>query len=125
MAFGLASGLSVARPSYSRGDGMPQKKSMRQMERQQRLRESKGAKQEKTRVKKTVGSVDIPDIAGEEFMDHLGRMRAITPTEIANQFNIKVSMAKRLLEELRRNEVVDLASRSHNLKVYQLRTAGS
>ncbi|KON30871.1 hypothetical protein AC482_02695 [miscellaneous Crenarchaeota group-15 archaeon DG-45] len=105
---------------------MPQKRSLRQMERQQQQRgEKEGGKQGKARVEKTIGSLDIPDLKSEDLLEQLGQMRAITPTAIASQFNIKVSMAKRLLEELRRNEVVDLASRSHNLKVYQLRTAGS
>lgn len=99
---------------------MPQKKRLKQIEKQQRVRERKDKKQEKARVEKTMGSVDIPDLGGEELMDHLGRMKAITPTGVAIQFNIKVSAAKRLLEELRRNDIVDLVARSHNLKVYAL-----
>lgn len=98
---------------------MPQKKGLKKIEKQQRMREKKG-KQENTRVEKTIGSVDVPDMSNEELLEQLGRMRAITPTGVAIQFNIKVSTAKRFLEELRRNEVVDLVSRSHNLKVYAL-----
>lgn len=101
------------------GEGVPQKKRLKQIEKQQRLRDRQ-KKKEKARVEKTIGSVDIPDLSSEELMDQLRRMRAITPSGVAIQFNIKVSMAKRLLEELRRNEVVDLASRSHNLRVYSL-----
>ena len=98
---------------------MPQKKRLKQIEKQQRLRQ-KEKKQEKSRIERKIGSVDLPDLSNEEMMDHLRRMRAITATEVAIQFNIKVSMAKRLLEELRRNEVIDLVSRSHNLRVYSL-----
>ncbi len=98
---------------------MPQKKRLKQIEKQQRLRQ-KEKKQEKSRIERKIGSVDLPDLSNEEMMDHLKRMRAITPTGVAIQFNIKVSMAKRLLEELRRNEVIDLVSRSHNLRVYSL-----
>ena len=99
---------------------MPQKRSLRQIERRQKVSERKEKRQEKARVEKTIGSVDIPDLGSEELMDHLRRMRAITPTEVATRFNIKVSLSKKLLEELRRNEVIDLVSRSHNLKVYAL-----
>jgi len=98
---------------------MPQKKRLKQIEKQQRIRQ-KEKKQEKSRIERKIGSVDLPDLSNEEMMDHLKRMRAITATEVAIQFNIKVSMAKRLLEELRRNEVIDLVSRSHNLRVYSL-----
>ena len=98
---------------------MPQKKSLKKIEKQQRLREKRES-QEKARVEKTIGSVDIPDLSSEELMEQLRRMKAITPTGIAVQFNLKVSTAKRLLEELRKNEVIDLVSRSHNLKVYTL-----
>ena len=103
---------------------MPQKKRMRQIERQQRgkQRDKKG---EKGRIEKTIGSIDIPDLSGDELRDQLKRMKAITPTGVAIQFNLKVSLAKRLLEELRRNGVVSLVSRSHNLKVYQLRTVSN
>lgn len=104
---------------------MPQKRSLRQIERQQRRRDS-GKKEEKgRRVEKTIGSLDIPDLDGGELMEQLGRMRAVTPTGVAVQFNIKVSAAKRLLEELRRDGVVDMVSRSHNLKVYQLQADSS
>ncbi|MCW4036708.1 MAG: hypothetical protein NWE75_05900 [Candidatus Bathyarchaeota archaeon] len=98
---------------------MPQKRSLRQIERQQRRRETQ-EKKESARVEKTIGSLDIPDVSREELMEQLKKMRAITPTGLATQFNIKVSVAKRLLEELRKARVVDMVSRSHNLKVYAL-----
>lgn len=98
---------------------MPQKRSLRQIEKQQRRRD-RGQKTEKGRVEKTIGSLDIPEMSSEELMEQLGRMKAITPTGLAIQFNLKVSTAKKLLEQLRRDRVVDLVSRSHNLKVYAL-----
>ena len=98
---------------------MPQKKSLKKIEKQQRMRES-GKRQEKSRITKTIGSVDMPSINSDELMNALKEMKAITPAEVAIQFNIKVSMAKSLLEELKRNRVVDIVSQSHNLKVYAL-----
>ena len=98
---------------------MPQKRSLRQIEKQQRRRD-RGEKSEKGRVEKTIGSLDIPEMSSEELMEQLGRMKAITPTGLAVQFNLKVSTSKKLLEQLRRDRVVDLVSRSHNLKVYAL-----
>jgi ribosomal protein S25 len=98
---------------------MPQKRSLRQIEKQQRRRD-RGQKTEKGRVEKTIGSLDIPEMSSEELMEQLGKMKAITPTGLAIQFDLKVSTAKKLLEQLRDDRVVDLVSRSHNLKVYAL-----
>ena len=97
---------------------MPGKKSMSKVEKQQEVKE-KAEKKEK-KIEKVIGAVDMPDIKQEELMAQFRRMKAITPTEVAIQFNIKVSMAKRLLEDLRRNEVVSLVSQSQNLKIYSL-----
>jgi len=100
---------------------MPQKKRLKQIEKRQQMRES-GEKQ-KSRVDKTIGTLEKPELSREELMDQLKRMKAITPTGVAIQFNLKVSAAKRLLEELRRNGIIDIVSRSHNLKVYALNTS--
>jgi len=98
---------------------MPQKKSLKQIERQQRRKEKEEAKS-KGRVEKTIGALDIPDMNNEELMDRLGKMKAITPTGLAVQLNIKVSTSKKLLKELEEQRMIQLASRSHNLKVYTL-----
>jgi ribosomal protein S25 len=98
---------------------MPQKKSLKQIERQQRRKEKEEAKSG-GRVEKTIGALDIPEMSSEELMEKLRRMKAITPTGLAAQLNIKVSTAKKLLEELKEQRVLSLASRSHNLKVYSL-----
>lgn len=76
---------------------------------------------DKGRVEKTIGSLDIPDMNSEELMGQLQKMKAITPTALAIQLSLKVSMAKRLLESLQKDGVVNMVSRSHNLKVYALR----
>ena len=97
---------------------MPGKKSMSKVERQQEVKEKPEKKEKK--VEKVIGSVDMPDIKQEDLIAQFKRMKAITPTEVAIQFNIKVSMAKRLLEDQRKSEVVSLVSKSQNLKIYSL-----
>ena len=98
---------------------MPAKRSMKQIERQQRRKEKEETK-EKGKFQKTIGALDIPEMSSEELMEQLGKMKAITPTGLAIHYNLKVSTAKKLLEDLREQKVVTLASRSHNLKVYAL-----
>ena len=100
---------------------MPQKRSLKQMEKQQTLREEKTPGREASRIEKAVGRLDLPDINNKELLNQLRRMKAITPTQLATQLNIRVSVAKRVLEELRENRIVDLVSRSHNLKIYAMK----
>ena len=98
---------------------MPAKKSMKQIERQQRRKEKEEAK-EKGKFEKTIGALDIPEMTTDELMEQLGKMKAITPTGLAIHYNLKVSTSKKLLKELMEQKVITLASRSHNLKVYTL-----
>ena len=100
---------------------MPQKKSLKKMEKQQTLRERKAGERETSRFEKTIGRLDMPDINSKEFLNQLRHMRVITPTQLAAQLNVRVSVAKRALEELRRKKMVELVSRSQNLKIYRLR----
>jgi ribosomal protein S25 len=69
---------------------------------------------------KKVGSIEIPDPNSQEVMDVLRRMKAITPTAVAAQFNLKVSAAKKMLEQLENDRKIKLEASSSNLKVYSL-----
>jgi len=98
---------------------MPQKKSLKQRERQQNRKE-KESKDKGGRVVKTIGALEIPEMDSDELLEQLGKMKAITPTGLAMQYNLKISMAKKLLTQLEDDRVVSLVSRSHNLKIYAL-----
>ena len=98
---------------------MPQKKSLKQIEKQQKKSENTDRK--KTgKIEKTIGSIKISDINREELIQNLSKMKAITSTGLASQYNVKVSVAKNLLEELINEKIIEMVSRSHNLKVYSL-----
>jgi len=98
-----------------------QRKSLSKMEKQQEMKEPKGKEKEASKVEKTVGRLSMPDVNNKEFLEQLRKMKAITPTQLAAQLNVRVSIAKRVLEELREKKVVDLASSSQNLKVYTMK----
>ncbi|MBA7622152.1 hypothetical protein ES703_29524 [subsurface metagenome] len=98
---------------------MPQKKSLKQIEKQQRKKDS-GEKEKGGRVTKTIGALDIEEIDSEDLMEQLKKMKAVTPTGLAIHYSLKVSMAKKLLNQLQKDKVVEMVSRSHNLKVYAL-----
>ena len=98
---------------------MPAKRSLRQIEKQQRRKQKSEAKSTR-RIEKTIGTLDIPDMSSEELIEQLKRMKAITPTSLAVHYNIKVSTAKRLLKDLLDQQIINLESRSHNLKIFTI-----
>ena len=72
------------------------------------------------RREKVVGSVDIPDLKDKETLGALRGMKAITPTAVAIRFNLKISVAKRMLKDLESKGVIEFVTRSKNLKVYKM-----
>jgi ribosomal protein S25 len=101
---------------------MPEKKSLSQMEKQQFLREkkAKGRREDRKGLEKRLGSIEIPVFDEDELLDLLKRMRAITPQGFADRLNLRVSVAKRFLEELREKGVIELVDKSHDLVIYRL-----
>ena len=99
---------------------MPGKKSMKKQEKQQQAAKNKEATKNKAKREKIIGSIDIPDANSDEVMSSLQKMKAITSTGVATQFNLKISVANRMLKELENEGILTLAARSHNLKVYAI-----
>lgn len=95
---------------------MPGKKSLKKMEKTQ---DTEAPKEEKKK-EKIVGSVDAIHANSPELMDAMKKMKAITPTGVASQFNLKVSVAKKMLEELDKKGTIKLVAHTNNLRVYSL-----
>lgn len=72
------------------------------------------------RREKIVGGVDMPDLDSKETLGALGGMKAITPPAVAIRFNLKISVAKRMLDQLESKGVIEFVTRSSNLKVYKM-----
>jgi ribosomal protein S25 len=96
---------------------MPGKKSLKKVEKTQETKEKSEKKEKRDKI---IGAVEIPDASSDEVMQALKRMKAITPNSVASQFNLKVSIAKKLLSELEAAGTLELAASSQNIKVYAL-----
>jgi ribosomal protein S25 len=72
------------------------------------------------RREKYVGGVDIPPLDAKDTLGALKGMKAITPTAVATRFNLKISVAKRMLTALEEKGVIEFVTRSKNLKVYKM-----
>ena len=76
--------------------------------------------QTKGRKEKYVGGVDLPPLDAKDTLGALKGMKAITPTAVATKFNLKISVAKRMLTTLEEKGVVEFVTRSRNLKIYKM-----
>ncbi|MDP2901241.1 MAG: hypothetical protein Q8O47_09765 [Candidatus Bathyarchaeota archaeon] len=98
---------------------MPGKKSLKKMEKTQ---DAEAPKEEKKK-EKIIGSVDAINANSPELLDAMKKMKAVTPPAIASQFNLKVSVAKKILEELNTKGTIKLVAHTNNLRVYTLAKA--
>jgi small subunit ribosomal protein S25e len=104
--------------------GGAKKKSMAQMERTQDQTDKKdepGSKKGKTKtvVEKRPRGLQSPDISDPKFLSEVQKMGAITPFSIASQFNLRLSVAKDLLEDLEKRRLVRLVGGNARIRIYQ------
>lgn len=69
--------------------------------------------------KRTATNVLMPEIK-DELINELKKMKVITPFAIASKLDLRISVAKDLLEELERKKIVELVSRSRKTKIYKI-----
>jgi len=90
-----------------------------QVQKQQPTKKSKG----KLEFEKKERSMKLPDVNSERFLADLSRMGAVTPYSVASQFNLKISLAKDLLEELERKRIVKSVGGNARVRIYQVAAA--
>jgi small subunit ribosomal protein S25e len=108
--------------------GGAKKLSLAQAEKQQRMQTGKqeqkpSSAKPKAVADKKVSSIDLPDLTEKELMAELSKMKAITPYQVASRYNVKLGVAKNLLDRMEQRGYVKMVSRNANLKIY--RTLGA
>lgn len=105
--------------------GGAKKKSMAQMEKTQDQTDKKEepAQQKKSKGKtiaeKRPRGLQAPEIADPKFLGEVQKMGAITPYSLANQFNLRLSVAKDLLDELEKRKLITLVGGNARIRIYQ------
>jgi len=109
--------------------GGSKKKNLAQMEKQQVQQDKKAeptAKKTKgkpmSEAKKAAG-ISLPNFEDEKFMGELSKMGALTPYSIATQFNVRLSVARDILEELERRRLIKSEGGNARIKIYRLAAA--
>ncbi len=83
---------------------------------------AKKAKGKGVSEKKTAG-INLPNFEDAKFTTELSKMGALTPYAIATQFNVRLSVARDILEELERRRLVKSVGGNARIKVYKLAAA--
>jgi len=106
--------------------GGAKKKSMAQMEKTQVQQDKKdeSPQQQKKGKTKTVAEkrprgLQVPDTSDQRFLSDVQKMGAITPFGLASQFNLRLSVAKDLLEDLERKRLIKLVGGNARIRIYQ------
>lgn len=101
--------------------GGKHKKSIAQMEKQQmlsRLRALKGKKKSEV-VERTVRNVLVTDNLISEIRDDVSKIRYITPSTIALKYNLRLSIARDILEKLESEGRIMRVSKNRRLAIYK------
>jgi small subunit ribosomal protein S25e len=104
--------------------GGAKKKSMSKMEMNERTdQDQKTQKKAKGKGKldfeKKEKSMRIPDINNKKLISDLSKMGAITPYAVASQLNLRISLAKDLLDELEKKQLIKSVGGNSRVKIYE------
>lgn len=103
--------------------GGKKKLTLKQME---RASEKKDEKEKDKKVGKGGGmpekkapGIVLPDPKSEKVVGEIKKMKALTPYTVATRFNLRLSVAKDLLDDLAQRGVIQYVSGSKSLKIYK------
>ncbi len=104
--------------------GGAKKKSMSKMEMNERTdQDQKPQKKAKGKGKldfeKKEKSMRMPDINSKKLISDLSKMGAITPYAVASQLNLRISLAKDLLDELEKKQLIKSVGGNSRVKIYE------
>jgi len=103
--------------------GGKKKLTLKQMERatekkDEKEKEKRGSKSTGPAERKAPGIVP-PDPRSDKVVNELKKMKALTPYAVATRFNLRLSVAKDLLDELAQRGVIEYVSGNKNIKIYK------
>lgn len=102
--------------------GGKKKQSMKQQVRAETKK--KPAKKEKSTAapsseKKGIPGITPPNVANEKLIQTLKKMKVITPFALASRFDLRLSVARQLIQQLEQKGQIQFVSRSRNLRIYR------
>ncbi len=101
--------------------GGKKKLTLKQMERTEEKKgekEKKGGKGGISPEKKAPGIIP-PDLKSEKVVGEIKKMKVLTPYTIASRFNLRLSVARDVLDELATRGIIEYVSGSKYIKIYK------
>jgi len=101
--------------------GGKKKLSLKQLERTQEKKDEapkRGSKSSGPSEKKAPGIIP-PDLKSDKVIGEVKKMKAVTPYAVASRFNLRLSVARDMLNDLVQRGVIEYVSGSKNLKIYK------
>jgi small subunit ribosomal protein S25e len=68
---------------------------------------------------KKAPSIILPDLKSEKVIGEVKKMKAVTPYAIASRFNLRLSVARDMLDELTQRGILEYVSGSKSIKIYK------
>lgn len=68
---------------------------------------------------KKAAGITPPDIRSEKVLNELKKLKVLTPYIVASRFDLRLSVAKDMLDELLQRGVIQFVSGSRNTKIYK------
>lgn len=102
--------------------GGKKKLTLKQMERTEEKKgeaPKRGGKTTPTLAERKAPGIIPPDLKSDKIVGEVKKMKAVTPYAVASRFNLRLSVARDMLEELTRRGVLDYVSGNKNLKIYK------
>ena len=104
--------------------GGKKKLTLKQMERTEEKKDEASQKRGGSKVtapmsERKAPGIILPDLKSDKIVGEVKKMKAVTPYAVASRFNLRLSVARDMLEELTRRGVIDYVSGNKNLKIYK------
>jgi len=102
--------------------GGKKKLTLKQMERNSEKRDEatkRGGKSTGAPPEKKAPSINQPDLRSDKILGEIKKMKALTPFTVASRFNLRLSIARDMLDELVQKGIIEYVSGSKNLKIYK------
>jgi len=102
--------------------GGKKKLTLKQMERASEKKDEtpkKGGKSTGAASERKAPGIITPDVRSDKVIAEVKKMKAVTPYAIASRFNLRLSVARDMLDELAQRGIIEYVSGSKNLKIYK------
>ena len=102
--------------------GGKKKLTLKQMERSSEKKDEgpkRGGKSTGPAPEKKAPGIIQPDLKSDKVIGEIKKMKAVTPFTVASRFDLRLSVARDMLDELAQKGIIEYVSGSKNLKIYK------